>query len=247
MLLKDHMSASGAHLFRWRSYLPMVFIPLIALTLRHGEVVEMRLGDGFGDLYEAFFAFMIIAGEGVRIATVGFVANGTSGRNTTGQIADNLNVTGLYSLVRNPLYLGNCMMYLGVAGSSDNLMLTLVLGLVLALYYERIISAEETFLEQKFGQSYRSWAATTPTFFPRLTGWVRADRAFSVKMVIRREHPSIYGAIVALYLTALGQHSYGAHREPFAPGWHWVMALATLAILAVLVIKRRTNLLAVAS
>lgn len=39
MLIKDHMSASGNHLFRWRSYLPMVFLPFIALTVQHGEVI----------------------------------------------------------------------------------------------------------------------------------------------------------------------------------------------------------------
>ena len=40
---------------------------------------------------------------------------GTSGRNTAKQVADTLNTTGLYSLTRNPLYLGNAVIYMAIA------------------------------------------------------------------------------------------------------------------------------------
>ncbi|MGB8874133.1 MAG: hypothetical protein WCC75_12145, partial [Desulfobaccales bacterium] len=45
----------------------------------------------------------------------GLPPRGTSGRNTQGQVAETLNTTGIYSLVRNPLYLGNFLIWLGLS------------------------------------------------------------------------------------------------------------------------------------
>ena len=51
-------------------------------------------------------------GEAIRIFTVAYTPAGTSGRNTKQQLADTLNTTGIYSLLRHPLYLGNFFMFL---------------------------------------------------------------------------------------------------------------------------------------
>ncbi|MGC9453013.1 MAG: methyltransferase family protein, partial [Oceanipulchritudo sp.] len=51
---------------------------------------------------------------------------GTSGRNTKQQVAYSLNTTGFYSVVRNPLYLGNFFMYLGIALFTHHWWLVLV-------------------------------------------------------------------------------------------------------------------------
>ncbi len=51
-------------------------------------------------------------GQGIRIWVAGFAPKDTSGRNTKEQKASVLNHTGLYSLCRNPLYLGNFLMML---------------------------------------------------------------------------------------------------------------------------------------
>ncbi len=244
MLIRDHLEKSGALCFRWRSYLPMAFLPMMALALRQGETVELSLGDGLGELYEWAAVLLVVLGQAIRILTVGHVSNGTSGRNTREQIAEELNTTGLYSVVRNPLYLGNCLMYLGLAAYTQAPLLVLVMGLVLALYYERIISAEEAFLSAKFGQAYRDWASVTPAFLPRLSGWRASDRPFSWRMVIRREHPSVYGAVLILFLIDLGFSRYGAQPEGFPFAWYPVMGAATLAVIAAKLVKRHTAILA---
>ena len=51
----------------------------------------------------------------IRIYTVGTTPAGTSGRNRDKQIAEKLNKTGVYSIIRHPLYLGNLLIWLGVA------------------------------------------------------------------------------------------------------------------------------------
>ncbi len=59
-------------------------------------------------------------------------------------------------------------MLLGVVLAIKVWWFVLLACLVLALYYERIICAEETFLQQKFGKAYTDWAARTPVFIPNL-------------------------------------------------------------------------------
>jgi protein-S-isoprenylcysteine O-methyltransferase Ste14 len=244
MRLNDHFTTTGAQLFRWRSYLILTFVPFLFLTMWQGEQVEAVVGQGFGAAYELICIGLVALGEAIRILTVGFVPRGTSGRNTAGQLAEVLNTTGAYSLVRNPLYLGNCIMYLGVALYSQSLLLALIMGLVLLPYYERIIAAEERFLSAKFGAPYEDWATTVPAFFPRMTGWAPPALPFSWASVIRREHASIFGAIFALYLVELGLHTLGpGDGDATSPLWHAGMAVAVGLELLAIWLKRRTGVL----
>lgn len=245
MKLSEHMSRSGVGLFRWRSYLPLIFAPFLLYAAFQGEQVESVMGDTFGDVFEIASIGLVILGQGLRIWTVGHVPRRTSGRNVQGQVAETLNTTGLYSVVRNPLYLANCLMYLGVALFSQNLFVALLVVLVLVPYYERIIAAEEAFLSEKFGAVYDDWAALTPAFVPKLTGWVPSALPFSWRTVIRREQSSVYGAVVVLYLMELGLSQLGASPEPMDPVWHWTLGLATVLEIAAFLIKTRTRLLEV--
>jgi protein-S-isoprenylcysteine O-methyltransferase Ste14 len=245
MRLQDHLSTTGVHLFRWRSYILLAFIPAILWMVLQGEQIELQLGPRFGDLFEIATIALVVLGQTIRILTVGFVPRGTSGRNTKDQLAEVLNTTGAYSLVRNPLYLGNCLMYVGIALYTQSLWLGLVMALILLPYYERIIAAEERFLAPRFGAAYDDWAAQVPAFIPRLHGFVPPSMPFSLRSVIRREQSSVFGAVVALYLIELGLHTIGTGAEPMHPGWHWVMGAAVVLKLLALVLKRHSQVLAV--
>lgn len=244
MLLHDHMSSTGARLFRWRSYLLLAFVPFMILAMVQGDRIEAAFGPAAALAYDALCIALVAGGELIRILTVAFVPRGTSGRNTTGQLATGLNTTGAYSLLRNPLYLGNCLMYVGVALFTQSVVLALVLALVLLPYYERIIAAEESFLVQSFGQPYRDWAATTPAFIPSFRSWVKPALRFSLKTVIRREQASIFGAVLALYLVKLGLHLLGGAALP--QGWHWALVLAAGFEVVAYLAKTRTAWLDVA-
>jgi Putative protein-S-isoprenylcysteine methyltransferase len=239
-MLSDRMVAAGHVLFRWRSYVLLVFLPLFLWAAWDGETIEAQWGDGIGQTVELLAILLVILGEAIRIGTVGFVPAGTSGRNTEpGQVAQTLNTTGFYSVTRNPLYLGNCLMYLGAALFTQHLWIVAVLGLTLILYYERIIAAEESFLVEKFGQPYRDWAANTPAFLPRLRGWQAPGMPFALKTVIRREHASIFGGFVILYLIELGLHNLPEGADGMAPGWHWLLGLGVVLELLAITAKRR--------
>ena len=113
MSLQEHFSRSGNWLFRHRSYVPLLGLALhpaaprvpsptrpVATPTSSGSSCASRSG---------------CSGSRSAVHVAGHVPAGTSGRNTRGQIALELNTTGLYSIVRHPLYVGNFLMWLGLA------------------------------------------------------------------------------------------------------------------------------------
>ncbi len=93
----------GMVLFRWRSYLPLLLFAILVPALRD---FRYPLDNAVADcLWELLCLSLAFAGLAVRCHTSGTVPAGTSGRNTKRQKASVLNMTGWYSVVRNPLYL----------------------------------------------------------------------------------------------------------------------------------------------
>jgi len=139
-------------------------------------------------------------GLAVRWATVGFVPAGTSGRNTLAQRAATLNTTGLYSLVSNPLYLGNPLALLGLVLAVEVWWFVLVVALVCWLHIELVVAAEEVFLAQRFDDAYARWAMQTSALLRALRRWRRPEARFSLRTVLRREYNGVL-AVAAAFLT----------------------------------------------
>ena len=108
MLLKDNLIKLGGTLFKYRSYQFFLYFGAAFLSWKHFSHTK----DSF--IFELICLSVALLGMLVRILSVAFVKIGTSGRNVNQQIADELNTTGLYSVVRNPLYIGNYLIFLGV-------------------------------------------------------------------------------------------------------------------------------------
>ena len=115
MKIHDDVEKSGNWLFRQRSYFPLLIVPLLLLALRDSEYVEKQFGDLVQTYWEIFCILISFTGLAIRILTVGWIPEGTSGRNTKGQLAESLNTDGLYSVIRHPLYLGNFLIVFGFA------------------------------------------------------------------------------------------------------------------------------------
>jgi len=201
MPLAEEFERSGIWLFRWRSYLP---IATVALLL--GSLNQFNYPNGSHALDRAWEVFCILlsfAGLGVRVLTAGFAPKGTSERNSRRHLAERLNTTGMYSLVRHPLYLGNFLIALGVFSFMRVWWLIVIYALVFALYYERIMFAEEKFLREKFGEEYLAWATRTPAFLPRRWRWQAPDLTFSWKAVLRREYRTPLYIVAVMFLLEL--------------------------------------------
>lgn len=131
-------------------------------------------------------------------------------------MADSLNTTGIYSLVRHPLYLGNFLMWLGVSLLTCHAGFILLFVLAYWLYYERIMFAEEQFLRCKFGKRYLTWANRTPAIIPDFKSFTPPRLPFSWKKVIKKEKNGIF----ALFLTFSLFDHLAAPGDPSRHGPH---------------------------
>jgi protein-S-isoprenylcysteine O-methyltransferase Ste14 len=186
MILSDRLERQGAWLFKYRGVLP-IFILVIGVFLFFKTELA-RKPILFGETnFETMCLLISIAGFAIRIYTVGFSARNTSGRNTEEQVADVLNTKGIYSIVRNPLYLGNFFMWFGLALLSYNFWFIVSFILFYILYYERIIYTEEAYLKRKFGTEYIDWAAKTPCIIPAFKLFSKNEYSFNWKKVLWQE------------------------------------------------------------
>ncbi|HOE66359.1 MAG TPA: isoprenylcysteine carboxylmethyltransferase family protein [Candidatus Hydrogenedentes bacterium] len=243
MLLQTEFQKSGEWLFRWRSYLPLVLLGITLIAMpgyRHPGGNEIESG-----LWEILCLAVSLLGLGIRVFTIGHVPKRTSGRNTKQQVADILNTSGAYSIVRNPLYLGNFFMGLGVAMFACFWWLALIYALSFWLYYERIIYAEEAYLLEKFGDEYAQWANRTPAFIPDFRLYTPPDLPFSTRTVLRREFNGFFAVILIMFLLEVVGDMFIAKEIFVKIDLSWIVVLAvgfiTWAILRTL--KKHTKFL----
>ncbi len=201
MSLYDSMIKSGHTMFRYRSYIPLLFLGPIFIGMRESVYVEDLVGDDIEDIWVFLCYLLSIFGLFIRWVTVGHVPAGTSGRNANEQRADSLNTTGMYSIVRNPLYLGNFIAILGVLLSIKVWWLVLIGTLSFFIYIERIILAEEKFLAEKYGDRYKTWREKTPVIFPNFRLWQKPALPFSLKTVLRKEYTGLMAVGTAFFVT----------------------------------------------
>ena len=166
MRLFERMERDGDLLFRWRGVLPLLLLPAVIAALADSVRMEALLGARVDDLWMYGCLGLALVGQAIRCLTVGFVPRGTSGRGAVRQRADRLNTSGAYSITRNPLYVGNFVVLLGIALALKVAWVGIVVVLAYALWIERIVAAEEAYLAARFGAAYAHWAARTPAFCP---------------------------------------------------------------------------------
>lgn len=250
MSLHETMVHHGHTLFRWRSYLPLLLIGPLILAFKESAQVEALVGDGLEDLWVLICFLLSVAGLSIRWITVGFVPAGTSGRNTQGQRADVLNTSGMYSIVRNPLYLGNFITILGVVLSIKVWWLVLIVSMFFFIYMERIVLAEEKFLHEKFGQPYDEWRKRTPVIIPAFKLWQAPDMAFSLRTVLKREYQGLLGVATAFLVTEMAVDLVfegETFREWIAEDYLWpvIFALILGFCLTLRYLKKHTAVLKV--
>jgi protein-S-isoprenylcysteine O-methyltransferase Ste14 len=238
MALVHEFEKTGNWLFKRRGWLP-VFLVLSGLIMMY---YVNRQGILFDTREELIFLGVSLFGEVIRILTVGFTPRNTSGRNTMkGQIADELNITGIYSVVRHPLYLGNFFMWLGPALFLRSAWFTIVFCLIYWIYYERIMFAEEQFLRRKFGDAYDKWSETVRAFIPVFTKFIPPKLPFSVRNILRREYNSFLNIFVIFALLDLVRNYIISGRIFLTSLWAYLIIPVVLIWIILWVINKKTR------
>ena len=245
MALREQFEKQGEWLFRWRSYLPFLAIPIVTYALTQSEYFGRKHGHIQQTLWEVFSISISAVGFLIRCFTTGWAAKGTSGRNTHGQVAESLNTTGIYSVVRHPLYLGNFFLTLGFLLFTQVCWLVIISILIFWLYYERIMCAEEEFLRRKFGDQFIEWAGRTPAFFPNFRNWKRPSTSFSWKWVFRREYSSLFGLISAFVALKFFAELLGEAKIESKPLPYILFGVGFLFYLILRFLSKKTKFLSV--
>ena len=153
----------GNFFFKYRSYTP---IPLAAIILYNAQPTNAYVDLGL---------IFIILGESIRFWSVSY-AGGITRTTTVG--AKTLCNAGPFAHTRNPLYIGNMLIYNGIvliAGASNIFALLMLTWLFFIIQYFLIIKLEEQTLTRIFGATYLDYTKNVPRLFPRLFRWKSND------------------------------------------------------------------------
>ena len=154
-----------AWMFRYRSYTPLPFLLAMVVFARPSLV---SLCAGFA---------VVVLGEAIRFWGVSIAGSETR---TTGTVGGTyLITTGPFAYVRNPLYVGNMLLYAGVGIMSMALFPWLLLVAVLwfVIQYTLIVLQEEEYLAGHFGEAYAEYRRSVHRFLPRVAPYRDASPA----------------------------------------------------------------------
>lgn len=187
----------GEWIFRRRTWLPLMLLPTLAAPLGVTSDISLNLEIGLPPL---------ILGEALRIAAVGFA--GTITRTRQGRLTPLVTV-GPYRYVRNPLYIGNLLLFCGLLAVLGRWLWIPVLLPIAVGYYQLVVLWEEQLLRQVFGAEYELYAARVGRWIPRFSSCLRPSiHRFSLGVALRSERSTfgmllLSGLVCFLYWTAL--------------------------------------------
>lgn len=242
MALIHEFERNGNWLFKRRSWLPVVLVAPGLVIMYYVNRQSILYDSG----KELIFFGISLFGQLIRVITVGFAPGNTSGRNTAyGQLADEVNRSGIYSVIRHPLYVGNYFMWLGPALFLRSAWFAIVFTLVYWLYYERIMFAEEQFLRRKFGEAYDRWSESVNAVIPSFRKYIPSGLPFSVRTVLRREYNSFVNIFLIFAVLDVTRNYLVSERLAITPLWGWLLGAAVILWGIIRLIHKKTGWLTV--
>lgn len=197
----------GNFIFHYRNFMfplfyLMLFIP--SPPIFQNYVIAIIIG-----------LIIAVSGEAVRGITIGLVYIIRAGRKRR-IYAEGLFTTGIYAHCRNPLYIGNILILLGLAITANSLYFLLI-GIPLFVFlYQSIVIAEEDFLQTRFGDAYAEYKSNANRWFPKLKGIgaTLQEMTFKWKRVFIEEYNSTYiwmtGAVLLIMKSFYDHHGRDA-------------------------------------
>ncbi|HEV8362566.1 MAG TPA: methyltransferase [Gemmatimonadaceae bacterium] len=219
----------GNFLFHYRNKL----FPIVLLGLFFTFRPVLLRGDlGLDRWLDLAGILVALAGQILRIAVIGYVYIIRGGKNER-IYAEDLVTGGFFSHSRNPLYLGNILVLLGLFMIHNNPWVYAIGVPFFLIGYVAIVAAEEAYLREKFAAAYDAYARDVPRWFPRLKGIAESigSMTFNWHRVVLKEYGSTFawtlGAIVLMTAETLIYSSYRENAVFLNTLW---ICLAMLAI-----------------
>jgi protein-S-isoprenylcysteine O-methyltransferase Ste14 len=192
----------GNFFFKYRNIIfPLFFVLLVFTTRPHAGSRHLEPWRYAAGITVAF------TGQFIRALTIGLAYIVRGGRNRE-VFAKKLVKDGIFAHCRNPLYLGNILIVIGLGIVAHSIPFY-VIGIPLFIFaYLAIIKAEEHYLSGKFGQEYTEYLTTVNSLIPDLRGIVNTIKGmkFHWARLIVKEYGTTYTWIVCIIGLVLKNH-----------------------------------------
>lgn len=149
------MISIGNFFFKYRNIL-FIFLYLLLFVPSPMLFTPEHFGEKYFLIPIIVGLFVTFSGEIIRGVTIGLAYIIRGGRDKK-VYAEKLVTEGIFNHCRNPLYVGNILMLLGVGLLSNSLFYVGVIMPLFLFIYQAIVLAEENFLRNKFGSDFDAY------------------------------------------------------------------------------------------
>lgn len=210
--MKDIMLRIGTFLFKYRNQaFPLIIIALFVAA----PPSTAPWGNPALEQAKDMLALLIVAsGLILRASVIGYAYIRRGGLNKR-VYADELVTEGMFGVCRNPLYVGNMLIYVGLFVFHGNPVVIAVGCTLFAFFYQCIVSAEEAFLHDKFGAAYKAYCRDVPRWGLKRGAFDESTRgmAFNLKRVVAKDYSTVSSTFIALLATEFYRVSVGSITE----------------------------------
>lgn len=187
----------GNFFFHYRNYLFPVFYLLMFIP------GLPRITSNYMPMLAVGLVVLII-GQTIRFVTIGldYIKRGGKNRRI---YAEGLVTGGLFAHSRNPMYVGNVAMILGMGIMSNSYFYLLVMVPFFYFIYECIIRAEENYLRAQYGEAFDNYCKDVPRWLPKLKGISEtfSSQKSDIKKMLFKEYNTTFVWMVGALLVSL--------------------------------------------
>lgn len=235
--------AVGNFFFRYRNALFPLVIVVASLTLRPEVILQSWIVDRVLGLAGIVIA---LTGQAVRLITIGFDyihRGGKDGKVYAGRLVRG----GIYGLTRNPMYLGNSLIAIGVTMLMGSPLGYLIVIPFFLFVYQAIIAAEEAYLRDKFGAEYEDYEANVNRIVPSMSRIKEsfAGMRFDWRRSIKKDIGTVVGLTIGLNILPVWRSYFlydSGTTKLAAIRAVWIVLAITIVYLVLLKMKRSKRL-----
>jgi protein-S-isoprenylcysteine O-methyltransferase Ste14 len=231
---------AGNVIFRVRDAL----FPVVLLTVAFGT--QPRLAGGsmaLDHVTDAAGILVSMAGQTLRVLVIGLVYITRGGQNR--QVwADALVETGMFAHSRNPLYVANLLLFLGLAIVHNGWAMYLIVLPFFVVAYVCIIAAEEHYLIGRFGSAYVAYCQRVPRWLPTLRGLsgTLKQTQFDWSKVLRKEYGTPFAWMSGALVLLIWEHVASPGAPPIGQGELITIAVVWTALAIAYAVVRTLKL-----
>lgn len=213
----------GNFFFRTRNYLFPVFYIILFLPFP-------RISENYMPIFLIGLGVALI-GQMVRMLTIGMVYIVRGGKNRR-IYAEGLVTDGLFSHCRNPMYVGNILLVIGMSILSNSMFAVFIMIPLFIFIYEAIVRAEESFLRNKFGSGFNDYCDRVNRWMPKWNGIGKtfAENDFNLKKVAYKEYNTSFIWMLGATLLFAYNLNWLDHKLTIANDFYFLIVIGLLTV-----------------